>query len=176
MITLAQTAVFAAGGYVLVPEVIRLLSVAHFQAPNLIKLAIEVIVFVLALGLQGVSVLLALMFPTWVGLFFFMGRRTEEAHYTDITAKGITLTSPVESLFLPIESIERVSYSRLTKRLTIRAGRRRIKLHSIVAAKRKPQKVPLRTWLATTPPSRAELRAGMRELKTALDSLIEGLR
>jgi hypothetical protein len=76
---------------------------------------------------------------------------------------------------LPIESIERVSYSRLTKRLIIQAGRRRIKLHGIVAAKRKPQKLPLRTWLATNPPSRAELRAGMRELKTALDSLIAGL-
>ena len=140
MITLAQIAVFAAGGYLLAPEVIRIFSAAHFQAPNLIKLMIEVVVFVLAMGLQGVGVLLALMLPTWAGLFFLMGRRTAEGHYADITNRGITLTSPVESLFLPIESIERVSYSRLTRRLTIRAGRGRIKLHGVVAAKRKPQK------------------------------------
>jgi len=176
LITLAQIAAFAAGAYLLTPEVIRIVSAAHFQAPNLIKLIIEVVVFVLALGLQGVGVLLALMFPTWAGLFFLMGRRTAEGHYADITDRGITLTSPVESLFLPIESIDRVSYSRLTRRLTIRAGRRRIKLHGVVAAKRKPQKVPLRTWLATTPPSRAELRDGMRYLKTTIDSLINGWR
>ena len=152
------------------------MSAAHFQAPNLIKLIIEVVVFVLALGLQGVGVLLALMFPTWAGLFFLMGRRTAEGHYADITDRGITLTSPVESLFLPIESIDRVSYSRLTRKLTIRADRRCVKLHGVVAAKRKPQKVPLRTWLATTPPSRAELRDGMRYLKTTIDSLINGWR
>jgi len=176
LIILAQIAAFAAGGYLLAPEVIRIVSTAHFQAPNLIKLMIEVVVFVLALGLQGVVVLLALMLPTWAGLFFLMGRRTAEGHYADITDKGITLTSPVESLFLPIDSIDRVSYSRLTRRLTIRAGRRRVKLHGVVAAKRKPQKVPLKTWLATTPPSRAELREGMRYLKITIDSLINSWR
>jgi hypothetical protein len=172
VIILAQIAAFAAGGYLLAPEVIRIVSTAHFQAPDLIKLMIEVVVFVLALGLQGVVVLLALMLPTWAGLFFLMGRRTAEGHYADITDKGLTLTSPIESLFLPIESIERVSYSRITRRLTIRAGRRRVKLHGVVAAKRKPQKVPLKAWLATPPPSRADLREGMRYLKITIDSLI----
>jgi len=172
MIALAQIAVFAAGGYLLKPEVVRIASTIHFQAPNLIKLTIEVVVFALALGLKGVGVVLVLMFPTWAGLFFLMGRRTAEGHYADITDRGITLTSPVESLFLPIESIERVSYSRLTRRLTIRAGRRRIKLHGVVAANRKPQKVSLRAWLAATPPSRVELLEGMRYLKATLDSLI----
>jgi len=172
LITLAQIAAFAAGGYLLAPKVIDIVSTTHFQAPNLIKLMIEVVVFVLALGLQGVGVLLALMLPTWAGLFFLMGRRTAEGHYADITDKGITLTSPVESLFLPIESIEQISYSRLTRRLTIRAGKRRVKLHGVVAAKRKPQKVPLKTWLTSTPPARAELREGMHSLKITIDSLV----
>ena len=53
LITLAQIAAFAAGAYVLAPEVIRIVSAAHFQAPNLIKLMIEVVVFVLATGVAG---------------------------------------------------------------------------------------------------------------------------
>ena len=173
VIALAQITLLVGGGYLLAPEVMRKLSAAQFQAPNLIKLMIEVVVFFLTLGLQGAGVLLLLLLPTWIGLFFLMGRRTAEGHYADITDQGITLTSPIESLFLPIEAIDKVSYSRLTRRLTLYAGRRRIKLHHVVAAKRKPQKVPLRSWLATPPPSRAELRDGMRDLNTAIISLIK---
>jgi len=175
LILLAQLASFAAGGYLLAPEAIRIWTSAHFQAPNLIKLVIEVVVFVLSFGLQGLGALLVLMIPTWVGLFFLMGRRTADMHYIDVTADGITLTSPVESLFLAAESIQRVRFSRLTRRLTIYADRRRITLRKVVAAKRKPQKVPLRTWLATKPPSRTDLRAGMQGLKDALEAMVSGL-
>jgi len=174
LILLAQLGAFAAGGYLLAPEAIRIWSGAHFQAPDLIKLVIEVVVFVLAFGLRGVGVLLVLMIPTWAGLFFLMGRRTADMHYIDVTIDGITLTSPVESLFLTAESIERVKFSRLTRRLTIYAGRRRIRLRKVVAAKRKPQMMPLRTWLATKPPSRADLRAGMQGLKEALATMTSG--
>ncbi len=176
LILLVQIAAFAAGGYLLAPEAMHILTAAHFQAPSLIKLVIEVVVFVLAVGLQGVGALLVLMIPTWAGLFFLMGRRTAGMHYADVTADGITLTSPVESIFLPGESIERVKFSRLTRRLTIYAGRRRVTLRKVVATKRKPQKVPLRTWLATAPPSRADLKTGMQGLKTALEALISSQR
>jgi len=172
LMLLAQLAAFVAGGYLLVPEAIRTWTEAHFQAPDLVKLVIEIVVFVLALGLQGIGVLLVLMIPTWTGLFFLMGRRTAEMHYADVTADGITLTSPVESLFLPGDSISRVKYSRLTRRLTIRAGKRRVKLHAVVTAKRKLQRLPLKTWLATPSPSRADLRTGMQELKAAVDALM----
>ena len=174
LMLLVQIAVLAAGGVVLAPEVMRIWTAAHFQAPNLMKLAIEVVVFALGLGLQGVGVLLVLLIPTWAGLFFLMGRRTADMHYIDVTADGITLTSPAEALFFAHESIKRVKFSRLTRRLTIYAGRRRITLRKVVAATRKPQKVPLRSWLGATPPSRADLRTGMQELKAALDALVSG--
>ncbi|MCG6911244.1 MAG: efflux RND transporter permease subunit [Deltaproteobacteria bacterium] len=172
---LVQAAAFVAAAYALAPEVLRLWSTTQFQAPNLIKLVIEVVVFFLILGLKAAGVVVVVMLPTWIGFFFLMGRRTTEEHYVDVTPEGLTLTSPVESLFLSAESIERVSYSRVTGRLTIRAGRRRVKLHGVLPARRKPQKVPLKKWLAHRPPSRGELRKGIRDLKTAIEAVVSGV-
>jgi hypothetical protein len=73
---------------------------------------------------------------------------------------------------VPREEITKVRYSRLTRRLIIRAGRRTIKIKSVVQAKKNPAKVPFWRWLAAPAPARSDLRNGVGALKKAVDDII----
>jgi multidrug efflux pump len=170
-----QTGVLVTGGYLIKPHVITMLASTEFQAPNLLKLSIEILVFILTISLQGIGIFLALLFPAWVGIIFLMGRRTTESQYVEVTPSGITVTSPVERLFLPAETIRRVRYSKWTQRLTIWAGRRCIRIRKVIEVDKKPAKTPLTSWLAAKAPKRAEITAGTAGLKQAVEELIHNL-
>ena len=113
-----------------------------------------------------------LLLPGCIGLVYLMGRRTTDNQYVDVTPDGVTITSPAERLFVPREEITKVSFSRLTRRLIIRVGRRRIKIKSVVQAKKDPAKVPFWRWLAAPAPARSDLRNGVGALKKAVDDII----
>ncbi|MFC1535137.1 hypothetical protein ACFL7M_17430 [Thermodesulfobacteriota bacterium] len=112
------------------------------------------------------------MIPGWVGLFFLMGRRTMDEQYVDVTPEGITITSPAERLFVPVEEIVKIRYSRLRRRLMIHAGRRRIKIRGVMEARKTPKKEPLWRWLASPTPHRLKLRTGITSLRNAIEELI----
>jgi multidrug efflux pump subunit AcrB len=173
LIVIIQVAVLGAGGYFLEPKLTAVLASTHFQAPNMLKLAIEIMVFGLGLGLQGIGVGLVLLLPTWVGLIILMGRRTAETQYVAVTSEGITITSPVERLFLPVEEIERVKYGRFSRRIIIRTERRRIKIRGVVEMTKLPAKIALGSWIASPSPKRAELKAGMNGLKEAIEAMMD---
>jgi hypothetical protein len=101
-----------------------------------------------------------------------MGRRTAETQYVAVTSEGITITSPVERLFLPVEEIERVKYGRFRRRMVIRTQRRRVKIRGVVEAAKIPAKVALGSWIASPAPKRAVLRAGMNGLKEAIEEMM----
>ena len=113
-----------------------------------------------------------LLLPGCIGLVYLMGRRTANNQYVDVTPDGVTITSPAERLFVPGEEITKVRYSRLTRRLIIKAGRRRIKIRGVVQAKKTPQKVPFWRWIAARAPARSDLRNGVDALKKAVDDII----
>jgi hypothetical protein len=172
VILTVQAGLLVFGAFFIIPHVRTLLATTEFQAPNLLKVVIEVIVFVLQIGLAGLGLLLVLMLPTWVGGLILMSRRTTESQYIDVTATGITLTSPVERLFLAAETIERVRYSKWLQRLTIWSGQRRIRIRKVVEAAKKPEKVPLTTWLMQPAPKRADIQAGTHGLHQAVEKLM----
>jgi preprotein translocase subunit SecF len=172
LIGLLQLGALGLGVVFLAPHVKAVMASTTFQAPNLLKLSIEIIVFALTLGLEGIGILLLLMLPTWLGLLFLMGRRTSESQYIEVTSKGIILTSPTERLFLPGETIQHVHYSRWTQRLMLRAGGRHIKIRKVIEVSKKPVKVPLTTWLREPAPARSDIRTGMDGLNQAIEQLM----
>ena len=112
-----------------------------------------------------------LLLPTWLGLVYLMGRRTADEHYVDVTPEGIMVTSPVERLFVPATEIRKVRYSRLRKRLKIKAGRRKIRLRNVVEGKKTPTKIPFLRWLVTPAPRRSDRRKAIEALKNAIESI-----
>jgi hypothetical protein len=105
-----------------------------------------------------------------------MSRRTTESQYVDVTATGITLTSPVERLFLNADTIERVRYSKWRQQLTIWSGPRRIRIRRVVEAAKKPEKVPLIAWLRQPAPERADIQAGMQGLYQAIEDMMTAVK
>jgi len=172
LICLIQIAALGAGVYYLTPILMRIIGSTVFQAPTTLKLGIQILVFVLSMSLRGIGILVVLLLPGCIGLVYLMGRRTTDNQYVDVTPDGVTITSPAERLFVPREEITKVRYSRLTRRLIIRAGRRRIKIKSVVQAKKNPAKVPFWRWLAAPAPARSDLRNGVGALKKAVDDII----
>jgi multidrug efflux pump len=173
LIIFIQIIALGAGIYYLGPFGMGFVESAGFQAPTILKLVIEIIVFILTRLLTGMGVLFILLLPLWVGLVFLMGRRTTDAQYVDVTPEGLTITSPSERLFLPAAEIDRTRYTWPLHRLKIKAGRRRIKIKGVIEARRTPTKMPLKAWLASRAPSRAEIRAGTISLKQAIEGLIK---
>jgi multidrug efflux pump len=172
LIGLIQIASLGAGVYYLMPMLMTIIDSTAFQAPTTLKLAIQIIVFVLSLFLRGIGVLLVLLLPGWIGLVVLMGRRTADSLYVDVNPDGVTITSPAERLFVPGEEITKVGYSRLTRRLTIRAGRRRIKVRGVVKTTKDPTKVSFWRWLSAPAPTRSDLRNGMDSLETAVEHFV----
>jgi hypothetical protein len=171
-ILIIQFVLLASGIYYFGPSVVDIVESTVFRAPNTLKLGIEIVVFYLGMAIRVLGFLLVFLIPTWGGLLFLMGRRTADAQFVDVTSEGITVTSPVERLFLPVSALTELRYSRVLRRLTIRAGRRRIRIRGVIALSKTPSKVPLRVWLGMRAPSRAELREGMASLKEAIEGIM----
>jgi hypothetical protein len=172
MICLIQLVVIGAGIYYLGPRLMGYIESVVLQADTALKLGIETIVFVISIALRVIGTLLILLLPLWIGLTLLMGRRSTSGRYVDVRPEGITITSPIESLFIPVEEIGKVRYSGLTRRLTIWAGRRRIRIRGVIQAQKVPTKEPILKWLGSPAPSRKELHAGITNLKDAVEGVM----
>jgi multidrug efflux pump len=174
-VIIIQTAVLIFGLAAVVPGFLHSINETTLQAPSLLKLTIEATVFGVEIILKAVGFLALLLMPTWVGLIFFMAKRSREGYCVDITPQGVTVAGPVDRFFLEKEQIRKIKASRFFPRvpaLSIYSGRRRIVLRKLLPADALPQKKPLGTWLAAKAPSRQEVRQGMLSLKKDLDALI----
>jgi hypothetical protein len=83
-----QLLVLAAGFIQLAPGFTAVIRDTAFQAPSALKLLIEVSVFFIGMTLKAIGILLFLMIPTWIGLVFFMAKRSREGYYVDVTSGG----------------------------------------------------------------------------------------
>jgi len=171
LIFIIQTAALGAGAWYLAPRSISIITSTVFQAPTTLKLAIEIMVFVLGILIRGIGILFVLFLPTWVGLVYLMGRRTADEHYVDVTPEGVMVTSPVERLFVPVAEIKKVRYYRLRKRLKIQAGKRKIKIRNVIEGKKTPTKVRLLRWLGTPTPRRSDRLKAIKALKNAIEDI-----
>ena len=171
LIFIIQVAAIGSGIYYLAPMFMAIMESTVFQAPNMLKLVIEIVVFAIGIFLQGIGILFVLLLPSWIGLIYFMDRRTADEQYVDVTPEGFLVTSPVEKIFVPAEEIRRVSYSRFRNRLIIQAGRRRIKIKGVVEERKTPSKPPLRKWFATPAPGRSDISEGIGALKSAIENI-----
>ncbi|MEJ2097394.1 MAG: hypothetical protein P8Y38_09725, partial [Deltaproteobacteria bacterium] len=176
VILAVQAGTLALGALFIESHLRTIFGTTGFQAPDLLKLVIEIIVFVLQISLKGLALLCVLLLPTWVGGLILMSRRTTESQYVDVTATGITLTSPVERLFLNADTIERVRYSKWRQQLTIWSGPRRIRIRRVVEAAKKPEKVPLIAWLRQPAPKRADIQTGMQGLYQAIEDMMTAVK
>jgi multidrug efflux pump len=172
-----QLLVLAAAAAQLVPEFLTTYSQTTFQAPSLLKLAIEITVFCLEIILKTIGLAILLLIPTWVGLVYFMAKRSREGYYVDITPAGVSIGTPVDRFFLKKEEITIIKLSRffpLVPSLHIHGERRRIILRKLLPVAARPEKKPLREWLTANAPKRAEIREGMLTLKDSLTALRDG--
>ena len=101
-----------------------------------------------------------------------MGLRSAETRFVDVTPEGATVILPGENLFLAAEEIAGVKYSRLLGRITIRLGRRKVRIRKVLKDGKEPVKVSLRSWMAGRAPSRGDVREGMTALREALEGLV----
>ncbi|MEW5722119.1 MAG: efflux RND transporter permease subunit [Thermodesulfobacteriota bacterium] len=168
LIILVQAAVMLPGLGWLADHALALIRETTIQAPTLLKLVIEAVVFGLTLALNVLLPLAVFLAPTWLGLVFLMNRRSREGCYVDVTPQGVTVTSPSEKVFLPAGDIDRVHFSRLTGALILWTGRRRVRLGPVVEDHRRPDFVPLATWLGRPGPKAAEIKQGLAGLREAL--------
>ena len=175
LIVVVQLLVLAIGIAQILPGFVDSFAHTAFQAPSMLKLAIEVTVFCIAIMLKATGILALLLIPTWAGLIFFMAKRSREGYFVDVTPAGVSVGSPVDRFFLKKEAISKIALSRLfplVPTLHIHSGRRRIIIRKLVADNRIPGKKPLFAWLATKAPTRAEIQQGMTDLKKSIDTLI----
>lgn len=173
LIIFIQIAVLGAGIYYFIPKIAAMMEATVFQAPNMLKLVIEIMVFGLKLLLSGLGILFILFTPMWVGLIALMARRTTDEQYVDVTQEGVAITTPSERLFIPAAEFTHVHYTWLFHRLLIKAGRQKIILGRLIETRKTPTKVPLRTWLANPAPSRSDIRAGKIWLKQAIEDIMQ---
>jgi multidrug efflux pump len=171
LVFIIQVAAIGAGIYYFAPIVMAIIESTVFQAPTMLKLVIEIVVFVLGIFLKGIGILFALLLPSWVGLVYLMGRRSAGEQYVDVTPEGFIVTSPVEKIFVPAAEIRRVSYSRIRNQLVIQAGRRRITIRSVLEDRKTPTKAPFWRWLVTPAPGRSDIREGIVTLKNAIEDV-----
>jgi hypothetical protein len=174
LIIAVQALVLAAGMAKLAPF---LASLAHmsFQAPSLLKLSIEIIVFGLEMILKLMGLAALFLIPTWVGLIYFMAKRSREGYFVDITPEGILVGTPVDRFFLKKDQISKIKpapFFPMMPSISIYSGRRRIVMRKLLKSNGGPEKKPLSTWLAAKAPKRAEIRDNMLSLKKSLEDLI----
>ncbi|MGD9366436.1 MAG: efflux RND transporter permease subunit [Desulfobacteraceae bacterium] len=174
LVIAVQALVLAAGVAKMAPF---LESLAHtsFQAPSLLKLSIEIIVFGLEILLKLIGLAALLLIPTWVGLIYFMAKRSREGYFVDMTPEGILVGTPVDRFFLQKDEITKIKPSPLFPMLpsiSVYSGRRRIVLRKLLKSNGAPGKIPLSVWLAAKAPRRTEIRENMLSLKKSLEDLI----
>jgi len=170
-----QVLVLAFGAAVAVPVFMQSITQTVFQAPSLLKLAIEIAVYGMEIILKAIGVLALLLLPSWVGLIYLMAKRSREGYYVDITPGGVSIGSPVDRFFLRKEEISRIKLSPLFPKMpsiSIYSGRRRIVIRKLLPSDGVPEKKPLTAWLSAKAPTREEIREGMLSLKNSLEALI----
>jgi len=176
VIAIVQLMVLIGGLTALAPGFIDRIAMVTMQAPSLLKLAIEAGVFYIGITLEAGAVLAMLLLPTWIGLVFFMAKRSREGYFVDITQKGVTVGTPVDRFFIEKEAITGIKtapWFPVIPSLCFYSGRRRIVLRKLVTADRVPEQRSLWTWLRGNAPDRSEIRDGMLELKQSLESLLK---
>ncbi len=175
LIAVVQVLALAAGLQALAPAFTARLAGAALQAPSVLKLVIEASVFYIGAALEALGVLALLLIPTWIGLIFFMAKRSREGYWVDITPEGVSVGTPVERYFLAKDEITRVRTARLfplVPSICIYAGRRRIVLRKLIPAATVPAQKGIWAWLRGPAPSRDAIRHGMRALKESLENLL----
>jgi hypothetical protein len=176
---LVQLVVLGAGLAFFVPPTVATIAQTPFQAPSLLKLSIEVTVFGLELLLTAIGFLAVLLLPTWVGLVWVMAKRSREGYFVDITPRGVSIGTPADRYFIEKEAITQVKtapFFPAISTISIHSGRRRIILRKLVKANGRPEKTPLKTWLAARAPERKLIRESMTDLKRSLEMLAGGKR
>ncbi|MGD8835368.1 MAG: efflux RND transporter permease subunit [Desulfobacteraceae bacterium] len=171
-----QIVVLAAGCNVIVPAAIDTIARTSFQAPTVLKLAIEITVFGLEMVLKATAILAFLLLPTWIGLVYVMAKRSREGYYVDITPDGVTIGSPVDRFFISASEITKIRTNRFFPKIptiSIYSGARRTNLRKLVKTNGVPDKKPLTSWLRGKAPSRAQVHEGMLSLKQSLETLLE---
>ena len=172
LIAVVQVLVLAVGWQALAPAVVARLTEATLQAPTVLKLVIEASVFYIGVALEAMGVLALLLIPTWVGLIFFMAKRSREGYCVDITPEGVFVGTPVERYFLAKGEITGIRPARLfplVPSICLYAGRRRIVLRKLIPAEAVPAHKSLGGWLRSQAPSPAAIRNGMLALKQSLE-------
>jgi hypothetical protein len=174
LVIAVQALVLAAGLANLAPY-LESLSHISFQAPSLLKLSIEIIVFGLEMILKAIGLMVLFLIPTWVGLIYFMAKRSREGYFVDITPEGILVGTPVDRFFLKKDQISKIKPSPffpMMPSISIYSGRRRIVMRKLLKNNSTPEKKPLSAWLAAKAPKRTEIRVNMLNLKKSLEDLI----
>ena len=171
VILLIQVFILLVGVNYFYPKIFVQVESAFFSAPTLLKVSIEVFVFYLGMALQAAGILFLLLIPTWIGLAYLMGLRSTEERFVDVAPEGLTVVMPVEKIQIPFPEINKVSYSRLLKRITITAGKRKIRIRRLIQTLKTPGKIPLKTWLTTEAPSHTDIRKSMRDLYNSIQSI-----
>jgi len=174
-VVVLQVLVLAYGAAVAVPAFRESFTQTAFQAPSLLKLAIEITVYGLEIILKALGILALLLMPTWVGLIYLMAKRSREGYYVDITPEGISIGSPVDRFFLRKEEIVRIEPSRFFPKMptiSIYSGQRKIILRKLLQSDGRPEKKPLGAWLTAEAPSREDIQEAMLSLKDSLEALI----
>ncbi len=170
-----QLLVLAAGFIQLAPGFIEVTRDTTFQAPTALKLLIEVSVFFIGMALEVIGILLFLLIPTWIGLVFFMAKRSREGYYVDVTSDGITVGSPVDRFFLQkgdITKIRKARFFPFMPSIHVYAGKHRIIIRKLIEATRVPDKKPLLAWLKEPAPRKSEIRQSMINLKRSLEEFL----
>jgi len=174
--TVVQLVVLARGLAVLAPGLIARVTAVTLQAPTLLKLGIEAGVFFIALMLEVLGIFAVLLIPTWVGLVFFMAKRSREGYRVAITPEGVSVETPVDRFFLKKDAINRIKTAPLfplIPSICIYSGTRRIVLRKMVPADAPHEQKPLWTWLRGKAPQRATIRNGMLALRESLENLVK---
>jgi hypothetical protein len=175
LVLCVQLLVLAAGFIQLAPGFTDVIRDTAFQAPSALKLLIEVSVFFIGLALKAMGILLFLMIPTWIGLVFFMAKRSREGYYVDVTSEGITVGSPVDRFFLQKSDITKIRKARFfpfIPSIHVYAGKHRIIIRKLIEATRVPDKKPLPVWFKEPAPKKSEIRESMMNLKRSLEEFL----
>ncbi len=176
-----QLLVLVAGLVLIVPGFIGGITQTVFQAPSLLKLAIEILVFGLEILLEVAGIAALLSIPTWVGLIFLMAKRSRECYCVDITPEGVCVGTPVDKYFLKKDDIDAIKphpFFPAIPSIVIYSGNRRIVLRKLLPAEEGQEgqegqweKKPLWGWLTTEAPTREKIREGMLRLENELKIL-----
>ena len=176
MLMLVQLVVLAAGLAYFIPPMLETIAQTPFQAPTLLKLAIEITVFGLKLVFQAIGLVAVLFLPTWIGLVYVMAKRSREGYFVDITSQGVSIGMPADHYFIKREDLTRVTMAPFFPAfpsIRIHSGRQCIVVRKLIKTGGLPEKKPLKAWLTAKAPDRKVIRQSMMDLKRDLEALIK---